>query len=65
MLHIIVLRLKVAYSKLTTSRIIFWKLVKVGKLQTLKPSSRVIVSLKANLDAHLNQSLSIGKVGIL
>ena len=65
MLHIIVLRLKVAYSKLTTSRIIFWKLVKVGKLQTLKPSSRVIASLKANLDAHLNQSLSIGKVGIL
>jgi hypothetical protein len=65
MLHIIALRLKVAYSKLTTSRITFWKLVKVGKLQNLKPSSRVIASLKANLDTYLNQSLSIGKVGIL
>ena len=65
MLHVIVPRLKVAYSKLTTSLITFWKLGKVGKLQTLKISSRIIVSLKANLDAYLNQSLSIGKVGIL
>ena len=47
--------------KLTTSRITFWKLVKVGKLQTLKLSSRIIASLKAILDAYLNQSLSICK----
>jgi hypothetical protein len=52
MLNIIVIRPKVACFK-------------AGKLQTIKPSSRVIVSLKANLDTYLNQSLSIGKVGIL
>ena len=65
MLNIIVLRPKVAYSKLTTTSATVWKSVKVGKLQTIKPSSRVIASLKANLDIHLNQSLSIGKVVIL
>lgn len=52
MLNIIVIRSKAACSK-------------VGKLQPLKSSSRIKISLKAILDAYLNQSLSIGKVGIL
>ena len=65
MLNIIVLRPKVACSNLTNTSATAWKLVKVGKLQTIKPPSRVIASIKANLGAYLIQSLSIGKVGIL
>lgn len=65
MLNIIVKRPKVTCSTLTTSRITFWKLVKVGKLQNLKLSLRIIASLKAIRDTYLNQSLSISKVGKL
>ena len=40
-------------------------IVKKVKLQALKLSLSRITTLVVNLDTYLNQSLSIGKVGIL